>query len=85
MQKPYKEKGPRGTPKDESERMLKKIQEMSNVLEFSIGSEDTTDFRFQKAPDLHLKGKKTPVEVSFSSMDHENDSLLHFLSNKSKP
>ena len=67
-----------------AKRMLKKIQEMGNVSEFSIGSEDKTDFHFQKAPDLTLKGRKVPLEVSFSSMDHENDSLLHFLSNKSK-
>lgn len=77
-------KGPRGTTRDESERMLKKIQEMGNVFEFSIGSEDKRDFHFEKATDLVLKDRKTPLEVSFSSMDYENDSLLHFLSNKSK-
>jgi hypothetical protein len=84
MQKPYKEKGSRGTPRDENARMLKKIQEIGNVFEFSIGSEDKTEFHFEKTPDLELKSRKTPLEVSFSSMDHENNSLLHFLSSKSK-
>ncbi len=84
MQKHYKEKGHIGTPREQGERMLKKIQGMDNVFEFSIGSEDKTDFHFEKAPNLVLKGRKMPLEISFSSMDHENGSLLHFLSSKSK-
>lgn len=83
MLKPSR-KDQKDTPRDESERMLKKIQEMGNVFEFSIGSEDKTDFHFEKAPGLPLKGRETPLEVSFSSMDQENDSLLHLLHTKSK-
>ncbi|MFZ1627240.1 MAG: hypothetical protein WAT81_05580 [Candidatus Moraniibacteriota bacterium] len=79
-----RQKDPMGTPREQSERMLKKIQEMGNIYDFSIGSDGKTEFRFQKAKSLSLKGGKMALEVSFSSMEHENKSLLHFLLNTAK-
>ncbi len=73
-----------GTPREQNERMLKKIQEMGNVYDFSIGTDGKAEFLFQKAPSLSLKGGKMALKVSFSSMDQENDTLLHFLLNKAK-
>lgn len=64
--------------------MLKKILTMDNVYDFSTGSDEKTEFRFFRGPNLTTKDGKRTLEVSFSSMDYENTSLLHFLLNKSK-
>lgn len=85
------QKGSIDTPREQSERILKKIQQMGNIFEFSSGTiaepgaPEVTDFYFSsKAPNIDLGPKKQSLEVSFSSMDQENDSLLHFLLNKAK-
>lgn len=72
-----------------TDRMLKRIQKKEGIWEFYSGrigpdGKDIIDLYYSKEPSLELSQNRQPLEITFSSVEEEDNKLLHFLLSKSK-